>query len=348
MVSSIAIFGIIALPYYMFVNNGFILNIIFPLFSVVFISFLSNITSYFLESKQKDLIKGKFASKVSPEVMEDLLKKGNTGDILEGTEREVTVFFSDVRGFTNISEAMPSAKHLIEFLNQYMNPMVDIIVKEKGTIDKFIGDAIMAYWNAPNDVANHQDRAVTASINQIKALVPLNAQLKLENKPLIDIGIGLNTGIATVGEMGSAGRSDYTVIGDPINLGARLESLCKSYGAKIIISQFTKNALKKEYVIRDLDLVRVKGKTEPVEIFEVLDFNQAEGRIKDELDSYHKALYLYRGGNFKEALAIFEDINSWEDKRNKNIYNIYIERCRHYIEEPPVNFDGVFTHTTKG
>jgi len=350
-VSAGSLFLVLYVPYYFFVEQGLILNAVFPLVGAVSVIFLANAISYFLESKQKELIKGKFASKVSPEVMEDLIKQGATGDVLEGKEREVTVFFSDVRGFTNISEAMPSAKHLIEFLNEYMDPMVDIITKEKGTIDKFIGDAIMAYWNAPNDVDNHPDRAVAASINQIKALVPLNKKLTAEGKPLIDIGIGLNTGVATVGEMGSSGRSDYTVIGDPINLGARLESLCKSYGAKIIISQYTKALLKQDYVIRTLDLVRVKGKTEPVEIFEVLDFGllkDAKSNVRDEITEYHNALSFYRGADFKNALEIFEKMNQKEDKLNKNIYNIYIERCKHYIEEPPADFDGVFTHTTKG
>lgn len=340
--------------YYLLFEYGFILNVVFPLISSASIIFIANLVSYFLETKQKELIKGKFATKVSPAVMEDLIKKGDT-DVFSAQDREVTVFFSDVRGFTNISEAMPSARALIKFLNQYMNPMVDIIVKRDGTIDKFIGDAIMAYWNAPNDVDSHQDKAVESAVEQIRALKPLNEELSKEKLPYVDIGIGLNTGVATVGEMGSTGRSDYTVIGDPINLGARLESLCKGYGAKILISQFTKAGLKKNYLMRDLDLVRVKGKKEPVEIYEVLEFlDQREdfdrAKAQAELDEYFEAVKLYRTSYFSEALKRFKELKEKRDwlTYNIKIYDKYIERCEHYIASPPENFDGVFTFTTKG
>jgi adenylate cyclase len=289
--------------------------------------------------------------------MEDIIKRGeSSNDILEGTEREVAIFFSDVRGFTVISEYMKKgaktagegAKNLIQFLNEYMDPMTEIIMEEEGTIDKFIGDAIMAYWNAPNDVENFADKALTAAIRQINYLKPLNEKLAKENKPAIDIGIGLNVGYAVVGEMGSKGRSDYTVIGDAINLGARLESLCKSYGARIIISEYLKDKLTKEYIFRDLDLVKVKGKSEPVEIFEVYNFGKPNQRLKEELELFNKAVHIYRNSQFKEALKIFKEINSWKDKANLKIYDIYIFRCEHYIKEPPKDFDGVWTHTTKG
>jgi adenylate cyclase len=344
--------GVFGFTYHMFANEGTLINIIFPLLTVISVTFTSIIISYFLEMKQKEMIKGKFASKVSPAVMEDIINSGDT-DVLAGKEKEVTVFFSDVRGFTSISEAMPSAAHLIEYLNEYMDPMVDCILKTDGTIDKFIGDAIMAYWNAPQDVEDHADKALIATINQLRAIVPLNEKLKAEGKPLIDIGIGLNTGIATVGEMGSTGRSDYTVIGDPINLGARLESLCKSYGARVIISEFTKNQLKQNYIIKELDMVKVKGKTEPVKIYEVMDFytdyeHHDKNRIIQEVEDFNRAVGLYRDSKFEEALDVFKQVDSREDKCNKKVCATYIERCEHYIQEPPVNFDGVFTHTTKG
>ncbi len=353
--SIVSVSAIVGLNYYMFIEKGYILNIIFPLMTVVSVIFASNMISYFLETKQKEMIKGKFAAKVSPAVMEDLLKKGDT-DVFAGNEREVSIFFSDVRGFTNISEAMKEgaktagegARNLIKFLNEYMDPMTEIIISEEGTIDKFIGDAIMAYWNAPNDVKNHQDKALSAAIRQLAAIIPLNQKLIAENKPTIDIGIGLNSGPVVVGEMGSKGRSDYTIIGDAVNLGARLESLCKGYGARIIISEYMKAALTKDYIIRNLDLVRVKGKTEPVEIFEIYGFGKPEGRLKEELEKFNYAVHLYRNSKFAEALEIFKEVNAWEDKANKKIYESYIVRCEHYIAEPPVDFDGVWTHTTKG
>ena len=350
--------------------KGVILSILFPILTIV-VSMISAMTlNYFLETKQKDAIKGKFASKVSKEVMESLIANPDDNSF-SAMSKEITVFFSDVRGFTNISEAMPSAQILIEFLNEYMDPMTDIIIKEKGTVDKFIGDAIMAYWNAPGDVPDHAERAVKATLEQLHMLDDLNEKLKKDSRfddvvkmsedsgiPVVDIGIGLNTGVAIAGEMGSSQRSDYTVIGDPINLGARLESLCKYYNSKCNISSFTKDKLTGSYIYRFLDLVTVKGKHEPVEIWQIVDYDRDESlhklyhvsrsRLDEELKMYHNAIKLYKDANFTDALAIFKDINSWEDKTNINIYNIYIDRCEHYIETPPTDFKGVFAHTTKG
>lgn len=355
--------------YYLLFTEHIIINSIFPLFAIIFslIGILG--VNYMFETRQKDMIKGKFASKVSASVMEDILKNADS-NTLDGAQREITVFFSDVRGFTNISEAMGNAKSLIKFMNEIMEPMTEIIIQENGTVDKYIGDAIMAYWNAPLDVLHHADRAVSASLRQLHNLKSLNEKLRknpeFENVtkmadenhiPIVDIGIGLNSGIAIVGEMGSTKRSDYTVIGDPINVGARLESLCKYYNSRLNISNFTKNLLEEKYIFRFLDLVTVKGKIEPLEIWQVHDFDK-EGteplfysnkeELLKELDFYHKAIELYKAEKFAEALAIFKVLNGWENKSNLKIYDIYIERCEHYIEFPPQNFNGVFVHTTKG
>jgi len=350
---------------------GLILNILFPIITII-ISSISAITlNYFLEQRQTKAIKNKFASKVSKEVMESLL--ANPDDTtFTAMEKEVTVFFSDVRGFTNISEAMPNAKVLIEFMNEYMDPMTDIIISQQGTVDKFIGDAIMAYWNAPGNVPDHAERAVIATMEQLHLLDKLNEELEKDERfvdvvkmskdkgvPVVDIGIGLNSGIVIAGEMGSSQRSDYTVIGDPINLGARLESLCKFYNSKCNISNFTKEKINNEnYIFRFLDLVTVKGKKEPIEIWQIHDYNRDESmhklytvskqRLFEELEQYQHAVDLYKQAKFQEALGIFTSINNWEDKTNNAIYEIYIQRCEHYIQEPPKNFNGVFEHTTKG
>lgn len=359
--------GVVGAHYYFMVYEGILLNTILVLFALNLLFVLGQAINYFLEIKQKEMIKGKFASKVSPAVMNDILS--SEGDVLEGKEREITVFFSDVRNFTNISEAMGNPKKLIHFMNTYMDPMTEIIIKSGGTVDKFIGDAIMAYWNAPTDVENHADKAVSASLEQLHRLKELNASIrqnpefesvvKMADKkgvPVIDIGIGLNTGVAIVGEMGSSGRSDYTVIGDPINLGSRLESLCKYYNSKLNISHFTKAQLKGEYILRFLDLVTVKGKSEPVEIWQVHDFLDAtdllDGVSKEalfkELEEYHHAIALYKNASFKEALLLFKALNASPTKTNQAIYPMYIERCEHYIEHPPSEFNGVFVHATKG
>lgn len=356
--------------YYLLFTHMLVFNIVFPFMAVLVATIITSFLDYIFEIRQEEAIKKKFATKVSPDVMNSLLNNLEN-ESLEAMEKEVTIFFSDVRNFTNISEAFHNPKILIEFLNKYMEPMTDIIIKEQGTIDKYIGDAIMAYWNAPADVENHADKALTATLNQLHYIKELNETLetdpkfeavvkmsKEKNLPIIDIGIGLNTGMAIVGEMGSSKRSDYTVIGDAINVGARLESLCKFYNSKCNISQQTKDALKEKYISRLLDFVMVKGKSEPIKIWQVHDFNRDDSfpklydvsrdQLIKELKYYHSGVQLYQDSKFDKALEIFKDIDTWENKTNQNIYKIYIERCEHYIKNPPENFNGVFIHTTKG
>ncbi|WP_295005685.1 CHASE2 domain-containing protein [Sulfurimonas sp.] len=361
---------------YMLFVEGIILTLFYPLFALVFGALVSIIVNYFLETKQKNLIKGKFASKVSPQVMEDIMKRAaDKGNTFIAKEHEITVTFSDIRNFTNISEVAGGARLLIQFLNEYMDEMTQIIMKYEGTVDKFIGDAIMSYWNAPVLVKNHVEKAVDATLDQIHALKPLNAKLKLDDRykaicdlaadngvEPIEIGIGINVGVGVVGEMGSSGRSDYTVIGDPVNLGARLESLCKYYNSSCNISIYVKEKIPKgKYIFRFLDLVTVKGQSVPVEIWQIVDYQAipmkwegnplykaSKERLLDELDYYHKGIDLYKNKNFEDALLVFNELESWPDKSNKNIYGIYIQRCEHYIDMPPVDFNGVFKHNTKG
>ncbi|WP_046994081.1 CHASE2 domain-containing protein [Aliarcobacter butzleri] len=333
------------LVYNLLFDYGIVLNILFPIATVLIASIMTTLFDYFYNIKKEEAIKAKFASKVSKNVMDDILKNIDKNEF-SAKSKEVTIFFSDIRGFTNISEKL-DAKELISFLNRYMQPMSEIIIKYQGTIDKFIGDAIMAYWNAPIDIKNHCDLALKASLEQLEVLEKLNVELQKENLPKIDIGIGLNTGTVIVGEMGSSLRSDYTVIGDTINLGSRVESLCKYYDSKLNISNFTKDKLQEEYIFRFLDLVKVKGKNEPVEIWQVLGKGEANESLKEELDLYHKAIEFYKNSDFINALEIFESLENNENKTNKNIYKIYITRCKEFIKTPPKNFDGVYEHTTK-
>lgn len=335
----------VVFSYHALFSYGLVLNIIFPLFSIVLAFVFSIIIDFFYNIKQEKAIKNKFASKVSKSVMDDILKNIDNNEF-SAKNKEITIFFSDIRGFTQVSEQL-KAKELIEYLNTYMEPMSSIIIKNQGTIDKFIGDAIMAYWNAPLDVENHSDMAVKASLEQLEALNELNRKFEKDKLPTIDIGIGLNTGEVIVGEMGSSLRSDYTVIGDAINLGSRVESLCKYYGSKLNITNFTKDKLKEKYIFRFLDFVRVKGKNQPVEIWQVIGTGEAQDELKDELEDYHKAIEFYKESNFSDALELFIKLENLENKTNKNIYKIYIKRCEEFIKTPPKDFDGVYLHTTK-
>lgn len=253
--------------YLYFIEQNILISLIYPITSwaITFIIFI--LYKVFSEQKQKEKIGKMFSKKVSKKVMENLLSQEVA---LGGTQqKEVSVFFSDIRGFTSMSEKLSPAR-VVELLNEYMTPMADIIDKYNGTVDKFIGDAIMAYWNAPYDLKNHADFCLQSSIEQIKALRRMQKDFEIKYGSKLDIGIGINTGEVVVGDIGSSGRSDYTVIGDTVNLASRVESLNKQYGTSIIITEFTKKELKEEYNIKFLDSVVVKGKTKSVDIYEVV------------------------------------------------------------------------------
>ena len=292
---------------------------------------------YFLASRQREFLQRIFAKKVSKSVMHDLINNSQE-DILEVREQNVAIFFSDIRGFTSIAERMGSSKKLVALLNRYMTPIVDEIANSEGTVDKFIGDAIMAYWNAPNSVENYADKAVLSALKQIDILEKLNVDIEKEFGETLQIGIAIHTGVVTVGEMGSLGRSDYTIIGDNVNLASRLEGLNKFYGSTIIISSDTKSLLKEKYTLRSLDIVRVKGKDQAVEIFEVSSFNGNE--LSEELGRYNEALSKYREGEIDEAYDLFKTLAGNYDHK---VYDIYLKRCEAYIQNPEKEFSLIHT-----
>jgi adenylate cyclase len=225
-----------------------------------------------------------------------------------------------------------------------MDKMVQSVEKNGGTVDKFIGDAIMAYWNAPLKVENHADKAVKTALFQIAQRDFLNKKINADFGFDVDYGIGINTGDVVVGEIGSKGRSDYTIIGDSVNLASRLEGLCKAYKVRLVVSEFTVAKLKENYVKQLLDIVRVKGKQEPVKIYEIISDGVADEDKLLELQEYGRAHELYVGADFKEAEEIFTNLYT---KYKKPLYEIYKERCEHLIENNIIHFDGVFEFTTK-
>lgn len=328
--------------YYLLFHVGIVINSLFPIITIILSGVISLVIGYFFEIKKREEIKKKFASKVSKNVMEELLKNLDSNH-LEAKNKEITIFFSDIRKFTEISETISKPEILVEYLNQYMTPMSEIIIKNDGTIDKYIGDSIMAYWNAPFEIENHPDKAVISALEQLNYLSILNKKLTKNNQPTINIGIGITTGIATVGEIGSIGRNDYTVIGDTINLCSRLESLCKFYECRLIISQNTKDKLKEKYVFRYLDFVQVKGKEEPIKLWEVICLKKDYNEDKSELEKYETAIKLYEKEQLKDALEIFNELNT--NYKNRKIYDIYIKRCELFIKNN--NFNILFKHTFK-
>lgn len=335
--------SLLSMNYYLLFHEHIIINTLFPLFSMV-LSLVGILgVNYIFEYRQKEMVKNSFSKKVSKQVMEDLLANPDATHFTS-KEVEVTIYFSDIRSFTTISENLKSPKRVTDFLNYYMNVMVLAVEKYHGTIDKFIGDAIMAYWNAPLEVANHADEAVKTALEQIQQRDFLNKKIKKDFGFDVDYGIGINTGSVIVGEIGSAGRSDYTIIGDAVNLASRLEGLCKPYKVRLIISEFTKAKLRDTYVIQLLDRVRVKGKVEPVEIYEVLSLGEANEQKQKELEHYYEAHDFYLICEFKKSKEIF---NTLYETHKKPLYELYAERCEHLLQENIVEFDGVFDFKTK-
>lgn len=322
-------------------DYGYVLNLLFPFLAII-LTFASSVGyDYFIESNQKEITRRILGKKVSPAVMEYLLKHSNE-KLVESKELEVTIFFSDIRSFTSISEEIGSPDKLIHMLNRYMTPMVENIVSHEGTIDKFIGDAIMAYWNAPLEVKNHADKAVLSAIEQIALLESINSVVTPQYGVSINIGIGIHTGIVTAGDMGSEGRSDYTIIGDNVNLASRMEGLTKQYGTQILISHETYKRLQGDYQIRSVDLVAVKGKNEAVEIFEVIP---AQRELEqEELDLYQEAIEAYRAAELQNA---YEKFVTLQERNGSKLYEQYIQRCRYYLDNEDIPFSAVLKMTTK-
>jgi adenylate cyclase len=282
---------------------------------------------------------------MDPGIADQMLAGGV--DALGGKNVVATVLFSDIRGFTTITEQL-GAQGTVALLNEYFTLMVDCIQREEGMLDKFIGDAIMAAFGIPVGHDDDADRSVRTSIAMIRELWNWNKQRVNEGKLPVDIGIGLNTDNVVSGTIGSKKRMDYTIIGDGVNLAARLESACKQYGAHILISEFTYKALKATYYSRELDLVVVKGKTKPVAIYEVLDYHTEESypQMIDALRHFKSGLVKFRQQKWNDAKSEFGEVLALND--HDKAAKMYIERCDHFIANPPGDdWDGVWVMESK-
>ena len=248
--------------------NGHWLNLTQPVLAASFALFGGVAYQYFFEGREKRKMKKLFGQYVSRDVFDQLVANPSLAR-LGGQRREMTVLFSDIRGFTTVSER-GQPEEIVAILNEYFTQMVDIVFQHQGTLDKFVGDMVMALFGAPLDDADHADHAVESALDMLAALAALNVRWKAAGGPELDIGIGVNTGPMIAGNIGSEAIMSYTVIGDAVNLGSRLESLNKQYGTRIIISEATRIQLKGKYVLRPLGDVVVKGKTQPVAIFELV------------------------------------------------------------------------------
>ena len=244
--------SILAAGVWFFVSKGLLIDTVYPFITLVSVFIVHNVVKYAKEESSRRAIRDAFGHYLSPEMVKIL---GENPDSLRlgGEEKDLTILFSDIRSFTSLSEGF-SAEELTAFINEYLTPMTNAVLQHKGTIDKYIGDALMAFWNAPLDVERHQYQACQSALTMIECLGELNTHWEQNGQPKIDIGIGIHSGIVSVGNMGSDQRFDYSVLGDNVNLASRLEGLCKPYGVAIVVSDKIKEAVP-EGLFLPLDLV---------------------------------------------------------------------------------------------
>jgi adenylate cyclase len=339
---------LVAVDYGAFLR-GWWLNFTVPAMTLLGNVVLVSLYRVVFEEKEKRKVRAEFANYLSPEVIRRLLVDPS---LVDPKKTDITVMFSDIRGFTTISERL-DAQELALSLNQYLSDMTSIVFKNNGTLDKYIGDAVMAFWGAPYEEPGHATKACNGALEMIQRVRDLQKVWEAEGKPSLEIGIGLNTGVASVGRMGSSLRRGYTALGDAVNLSSRLEGLNKDYGTHIIVNETTYQAAKDDgFVFRELDLMRVKGKLQPVTIYQLMgrqaDF-AADGSaetVRLQLELFARARELYRKRHWKDALGAFQEyIEKWPKDGPSNVY---VERCQEYINsEPPANWDGVFVMTHK-
>ncbi len=323
------------------------LNLVVPVASLLSYTLIAALLQinygFFIESRNKRHLSRIFGQYIPPSLVEEMDESGEEVS-LEGETRHMSVLFSDVRGFTTISENL-DARELTQLMNEFLTPITRVIQNHRGTIDKYMGDAVMAFWGAPLSDDQHARHAVEAGFEMIKAVGDLRETFEKKGWPPIAVGVGVASGEMNVGNMGSEFRIAYTVMGDVVNLGSRLEGLTKQYGVDIIVSHGTA-ALLPDFAFRELDLVRVKGKNEPVAIFEPIGL--AEGlsdEQKTNLAGFSDAIAAYRQKDWDTAQGLLIKLRQDEDEL---LYNAYLDRVEQFRREPPpTEWDGVFEHLTK-
>ena len=297
--------GYVALALYLFRSEGLWLNLVYPTLLIALLFATETLVEYFFTFSEKRYLKRAFAHYVPPTVVDDLV--ADTDKLrLGGEKRELTVLFSDIRGFTTLSEAM-APEDLVKLMNEYFTVMTEKVFQQRGSLDKYIGDAIMALFGAPVAEPRHAACACRAAIEMVRALQPLRESWRARGIPSIDIGVGINTGPMVVGNMGSASRFNYTVVGDAVNLASRIEHLNKEYGTSILLSEYTYEPVKDEFrAAREVDMVRVRGRAQPVRLYELF----ADDHAFAWLDDYRAAYAVMREGDMLRAAGLFSALHA--------------------------------------
>ena len=334
--------ALIVLDFFLFSSYNIRPGVVYPVLSLLLTYVSTEAFRTIVVEKKSRFLKKAFSTYVSPQLVAELSKNPDSLK-LGGEKREISVLFSYIRGFTTLSERLTPVA-LVALLNEYLNPMTRIVLSQEGTLDKYIGDAIMAVFNAPVAIENHPRKACSAAVEMMDGLNKLNEGWRAQGIPSLDIGVGINTGEAVVGNMGAELRFDYTAIGDTVNLASRLEGMNKLYGTHVLVSEFTYNHVKDDFLFREIDLVRVKGKLKPIVVYELA------GRKADPraalVQEYSVALGIYRARRFQEAKTAFEAI--LERYPDDGPSRLYVQRCADYIAAPPLeDWDGVYVAKTK-
>jgi len=315
-------------------SRGTVLPIAVPVVFTVGVLLAATVGGLATEGREKAQLRSVFSQYVSRPVVDRILADPAKAK-LGGERKELTVLFSDIRGFSNFAEGM-TPEDLAAFLHEYLTPMTDLVLASGGTLDKYIGDAIMAVWGAPVDLPDHAARACDVALKMQEALVEMNRAWATQGKPQVAIGIGLNTGAMAVGNMGSTARFEYTVLGDQVNLGSRLEALTKEYGVGILVGEATARAAGDAFLFREIDLVRVKGRAGAAPVFELV------GRAGRADPAFARALALYRKREFVEAKQVFGTLDG------DPAAAIMAKRCEVLVTEPPpADWDGVYEQRSK-
>lgn len=342
---TIAIFLIWLVVAFILFDQGWILDIIWIGLLLVFTYLGLLLERWITTEQERRKTRDAFSRYVSANVVESIMD--NIEDLkLGGARRNMTVLFSDLRGFTTLSEGL-KPEELVLILNRYLHEMTDIVFEEGGVLDKYIGDAVMAFWNAPFDQADHAMRSVRAAIKMKDKLRQMNEKKVFGENIELRVGIGMNTGDMVVGNIGGERRYDFTVIGDSVNTAARTEGLCKPYGVEIIVTEYTKAELDHSFTFRKLDRVAVKGKTEPMRIYEVLGFaSNVSDADKQFAGTYEEALDAYFERNFEKARKLCRNLIKQKpgDASTKQL----LERAEAFIKTPPpANWNGVWVLKSK-
>jgi adenylate cyclase len=354
---ALIIASLIGTSWYFYVQHRLLIDFTYPLLSSLLIYGTLVFSSYVREQAQRRRIRSAFGQYLSPALVEQLAQSPEKL-VLGGEEREMTIMFSDVRGFTTIAESYKrDPQGLTALMNRFLTPLTNAILDRKGTIDKYMGDAIMAFWNAPLDDASHQINACEAALDMLERIEALNKEREIEAQNgghvyiPINVGVGLNTGTCVVGNMGSNLRFDYSVLGDSVNLASRLEGQSKEYGFPIIIGSNTALAVKNRFAILELDFIMVKGKQDPEVIYAIAgrEDTAQSGRFQRLRNLTIEMLACYRSRDWEGALAAIERGRITDDGRSlESLYNLYAARIHSLQQDPPPeDWNGAYALLTK-